>query len=169
VRAELTWIPLDGSVAGRLAIAPRPRGGDWLADEVASFAAQGVACIVSLLTREELEEMELTGLEAACAAAGVTWRWLAIPDRGVPGEADAAALAREVARTVREGRGVVVHCRQGIGRSSVIAALAMATLGVPAGEALDRIARARGRPVPDTEEQRRWVGRAAARMGDPEK
>jgi protein-tyrosine phosphatase len=51
----------------------------------------------------------------------------------------------------------VIHCRAGIGRSSMIAACTMICADVSAADALSRIEAARGVRVPDTEEQRDWV------------
>jgi len=89
---------------------------------------------------------------------------LAIPDRGVP--QTVSLLDRLLSRLVSEldsGRSIVIHCRQGIGRASLIAALAMITLGEDTDRAFSRIEQARGRPVPDTEEQREWVRQFARR------
>jgi protein-tyrosine phosphatase len=57
---------------------------------------------------------------------------------------------------------VLVHCRQGIGRAALIAASVLAENGESPDAAFARIQQARGRPVPDTEEQRNWVRRFAA-------
>ena len=43
----------------KLAIMPRPRAGDWLEDEIASFKNLGYEVIVSLLTKEEEKELDL--------------------------------------------------------------------------------------------------------------
>jgi len=51
MRAEIYWI--DGTWPGRLAIMPRPRGGDWLEDELRDCRRQGVVTLVSLLTEEQ--------------------------------------------------------------------------------------------------------------------
>ncbi|MGJ5045889.1 protein-tyrosine phosphatase family protein [Bradyrhizobium oligotrophicum] len=80
-----------------------------------------------------------------------------IPDRGLPETRSAAQLAGDLAARLTDGARVLVHCRAGIGRSSVIAACVMIRLGVDAAEALERIAAARGVGVPDTEAQRIWV------------
>jgi protein-tyrosine phosphatase len=55
------------------------------------------------------------------------------------------------------GSSVVIHCRMGIVRSSLIAASAPVLLGVHPDEAFARLSAARGLAVPDTEEQRSWV------------
>ena len=54
MRTELFWI--DGPWPGRLAIMPRPRGGDWLEEEIQSWRRSGVDLVVSLLTLEERNE-----------------------------------------------------------------------------------------------------------------
>jgi hypothetical protein len=57
MRPDLFWIPTPW--LGRLAIAARPRGGEWLYDELSSLHAAGVDVIVSLLTEEETIELGL--------------------------------------------------------------------------------------------------------------
>ena len=48
---ELHWV--DGPWPGRLAIAARPRGGDWLEDEMAHWHHSGVDTVLSLLSPDE--------------------------------------------------------------------------------------------------------------------
>ena len=50
--AQLYWI--DAPTGRRLAILARPRGGDWLEDEVRSWRGQGIDVVVSLLTPAEI-------------------------------------------------------------------------------------------------------------------
>jgi hypothetical protein len=49
---NLYWV--DGPWPGKLALAARPRGGDWLGDEVVSWKRNGVDAVLSLLTPEEV-------------------------------------------------------------------------------------------------------------------
>jgi hypothetical protein len=58
---------------------------------------------------------------------------------------------------------VAVHCRQGVGRPALPAACILAALGAQPADAFDRIARARGCPVPDPVEQRDRAEKFAAR------
>ena len=53
----LYWI--EGPWAGRIAISARPRGGDWLEDEVKGWKALGVRVDASLLTPDEIAELDL--------------------------------------------------------------------------------------------------------------
>lgn len=167
MQTEIYWVrKLDKNVYDpvRLAVLPRPRGGDWLEGEVRALRAAGVDVLASLLTANETEVQELTEEANYCAAAGIEFVRFPIVDRGVPeSTSDFLGLVRRLTWYVEGGKAVAIHCRQGIGRSAVVAACVLAVLGERPDVALDRIAAARGRPVPDTDEQREWVLRFAER------
>lgn len=40
-------------------MAPRPRGGDWLGDEIAHWQRAGIGTVFSLLTTEEERDLDL--------------------------------------------------------------------------------------------------------------
>jgi len=157
-----TLYRITGPWLGCLAIVPRPRGGDWLEDEVKSQRSEGVDVLVSTLTGEEAAEWEL-GREAEwCRENGIDFISLPIEDRGVPSSAaTVAAVLRPLERRLAEGKSVAVHCRQGIGRSALVSACLLALGGVGVEEAFRRIAVARGCPVPETAGQREWAERFA--------
>ena len=141
---------------------PRPRGGDWLEDEIRSLKLSDVDVIVSLLEKEEIAELEIAEEQALCEANGISFLSFPIPDRNVPpSKRDALDFARSLSSHLREGKSVVIHCRQGVGRSALIVACVMALGGISVDEAFERIEKARGCPVPDTPEQRAWVAQFA--------
>ena len=150
------WIA--GPWTGRLAIVPRPRGGDWLEEEVRSWREAGLDVVVSLLTQNENTEFELNQEEFLCRAQGIQFYAYPIPDRGVPASQKATTdLVRKLETALEAGKSVAVHCRQGIGRSSLIAALLLVSAGIDPEAALAQIHQARGCTVPDTTEQRNWI------------
>ena len=150
------WI--DPLTPGRLAIMARPRAGDWLEDEIAGWKAQGVDVVVSLLEMEEVTELGLRREAELCRATGIEFVSFPIPDRGVPASRrETAKLAKSIAAKIAAGRAIAIHCRAGIGRSSIVAACALVCAGIDADTAFVLIARARGVSVPDTDEQRNWV------------
>jgi protein-tyrosine phosphatase len=152
------WIETSSKL--KLAIAPRPRGGDWLRTDIEQLKREGVDILISLLTPEEAVELGLVHEEAACAAAGIRFYRFPIPDRGVPESVlDFLAFARSIHSEASSGRAVADHCRACIGRSSVLLATLMRMEGFSAEEAFELISRARGMQVPDTEEQAAWVAR----------
>jgi protein-tyrosine phosphatase len=155
---KATIYPVESALPNRLAIIARPRGGDWLCDEIAAFAGEGVEVVVSMLTSEEMEELGLNDEREKCEAAAITFVNIPIPDRAVPSERDSFLDdVDRVADLVRQGHSVGVHCRASIGRSSMFAAALLVRLGWTADRAFTAIESARGCPVPDTPEQRRWV------------
>jgi protein-tyrosine phosphatase len=160
MRTELYWI--EGPWRGRLAIMPRPRGGDWLEDEIASWRRMGIGVIVSALTEEETGELDLTREKELSQKAGIDFIAFPVTDRGVPTSAKATLeLARRLEQGLARGEKVAIHCRQGVGRAALLAACVLAASGIDPESAFNRIAVARGCPVPDTSEQRQWVVRFA--------
>lgn len=153
---KLYWI--DSPWKGKLAISARPRGGDWLEDEVKGWRLAGIDGVVSLLTSEELGELGLTEESRLCQAASIRFFSLPIPDRGVPSaQAPVATVLRNVQEMLENGRNVAIHCRQSIGRAGMISAALLTAKGVSPSEALHRASAARGLDVPETEEQKSWV------------
>jgi protein-tyrosine phosphatase len=161
MQPKLYWISTPAS--GRLATMARPRGGDWLADELAALRSLGVDALISLLTDAELAELDLQAEPRLAVAAGLEFIRFPIPDFAVPPlKIPTVQFIGQLAQLVRAGQIVAIHCRQGIGRSSLIAASLLTQLGVEPPAAWATIMAARGRPVPDTEEQRQWVVRFTA-------
>jgi protein-tyrosine phosphatase len=156
VTAGPYWI--ETGQTGRLAILPRPRGGDWLADEARAWARAGIVIVVSLLEPDEAADLGLVDEASAADAAGINFLGLPTPDRGQPeSRAAVGRLAATLADAIVSGKRVGIHCRQGVGRSAVLAAAVLIALGVDPETALARISAARGLPVPETPEQRQWV------------
>jgi protein-tyrosine phosphatase len=142
----------------RIAIVSRPRGGDWLCDEVAALSREGIDVLVSMLTPEEAEELGLHRESDECGAASITFVNIPVPDRSVPSDKDDFLRhVDRVAQLARQGRSVGVHCRASIGRSSVLAVSVLVRLGWNVNEAFTAVESARGCSVPDTPEQRKWV------------
>jgi protein-tyrosine phosphatase len=160
MRANLYCI--EGPWRGRLAILPRPRGGDWLEDEIRSWRAAGVNVVASTLESDEIDEFDIRQEDQLCERNGIHFVGLPIPDRGVPASARAAEnVLRRLESQLADGKMVAVHCRQGVGRSALVAASLLALAGVDVETAFNRVRAARGCPVPDTAEQREWVAKFA--------
>lgn len=156
MKPQLYWI--DGGSPGRLALLPRPRGGEWLEDEVRAWKNEKIDIVLSLLTEEEMEELGLEREAALCAADGLEYISFPIDDHGVPDSTlKMRQLATKMAANLAEGKSLAIHCRAAIGRSAVVAATILSFGGMDVGTAFQKIAAARGCPVPDTDEQRQWV------------
>ena len=163
---KATIYPIKGAAPNRIAIVARPRGGDWLGDEIRALASEGIDVLVSMLAEEESTELGLERESDDCGAAAITFMKLPVPDRSVPPDTEVFLHAVErLAQLAREGKYIGVHCRASIGRSSVLAVSVLVRLGWGANEAFDAVESARGCPIPDTAEQRQWVIQNVPAMG----
>src|SRR6266705_948501 len=112
------------------AVSPRPRGGDWLKDEMKHWRRDGVNAVASLLMPDEVKEFDL-GLECKyCETVGISFYALQIIDHNVP---SSIKTAREfIGRLTAElsaSKNVLVHCRQGIGHAGLIAVAVLMSKG----------------------------------------
>jgi protein-tyrosine phosphatase len=159
--SDIFWI--DGEPPPGLAIVLRPRGGDWLEDELHRLKRGGIETLVSLLEDEEASELGLVEEGTLARKSGLSYLSHPIPDRHVP--PDTAAFRHFVtglAERLRRGRRIGVHCRGSIGRATITAASALIHLGWMPETALTAIETARGCTIPDTPEQRDWILRYKA-------
>lgn len=149
-----------------LATMARPRGGDWLWDDLVSLKTRGVELLVCLMDKDELYELELQEEAENCKKIGIEFIHFPIPDFGLPSDNIAVErLILQLKRAIEDNRKVVIHCRMGIGRSSMIAATTLVASGKFTTEMVfEAITKARGLRVPDTQQQIEWVRRFEERL-----
>lgn len=147
----------------KLAIVSRPRGGDWLEDDLAALKRDGINVLVSLLTDPEAKELGLSTERKIAEALELRFISYPIPDRATPSApVSFRRLVLEAVIAIQSGKRVEVHCRGCIGRATVTTAAVLVELGWSAEDALALIEESRGCPVPDTLKQRDWIQRYAS-------
>ena len=156
---DVFWIAENASSSGaRLAIVMRPRGGEWLHDELLRIRNAGVQTVTSMLEHWEADALGLTDEPKLAEQIGLNFISFPIPDRSTPANnLDFHRFISQLAARVRDGEAVAVHCRGCIGRSTIAIACTLIHLGWNAEAALREIEDARGCLVPDTEQQREWI------------
>lgn len=160
MRNELYWVA--GPWLGKLALAARPRGGDWLPDELANWKRAGVDTVLSLLTPEEQRDLDLLKEAGESHRQGLAFSSFPIPDRQVPkSEAKFNGAVRHASEILSDGQNLLIHCRQGVGRTGLFAACLLIRTGMSPSAAVDLVSAARGLAVPETSEQRDWIERYA--------
>ena len=58
----------------KLAIMARPRGGEWLEEEVSGWKRLGIGTVASLLHEYEENELSISDEASLCAAHGIEFR-----------------------------------------------------------------------------------------------
>lgn len=148
---------------------PHAMSGPWARDLDADLEAirdWGAIALVSLIEDQEFGLLEVPGLGLRARASGLEWHHLPIRDMSIPDwrfDAGWQVSGPRLATALKEGRRVVVHCRGGLGRSGMVAALLLIEQGVAPGDAIGRVRAARPGAI-ETGEQERFV--LAARDSD---
>jgi hypothetical protein len=84
----------------RVAIAARPRGGDWLEDDIQRFSTEGIGVLVSMSTPEESAELGLSDEGKFCDQCRISFFNLPIADRSVPNEFEIDTPLRHTGQAV---------------------------------------------------------------------
>ena len=159
---DIFWI--KGNPPAPLAIVLRPRGDEWLEDELLGMRRGGIQTLVSLLEEDEAVLLGLADEAPIAEHVGLKFLSYPIPDTEIPTNITAfQTFAAGLANRLRAGEQIGVHCRGSIGRATVTAACTLIHLGWSPHAALAAIQAARGCMVPDTQEQEDWILRYKAR------
>ena len=155
--------PINGSWRGKLFLSSRPRGGDWLEDEVSGWRRYGIDTVVSLLTDDEEQELGLGHEASEARKHDLAFVSYPIPDRGVPSNTSTLSdLLETIQRDLGHGKNVLVHCRQGIGRTGLVAASLLVREGMEPASAIQNVSKVRGVQIPETPEQENCIYGVAA-------
>src|SRR5262245_44776441 len=143
MRTEVFWV--TECPIGRLGLLARPRGGDWLKDEIEEWTKAGINRVVSLLEESEIIDLALEQEGELCQSLGLDFDRLPIPDRGTAiDRSKFSELVESVVRSIRGGEGVGIHCRMGIGRTSLVAVAALVGIGLHLNTAWSAVERTQG-------------------------
>jgi ADP-ribosylglycohydrolase/protein-tyrosine phosphatase len=141
---------------------PSSLGEEWrrdLAADVLRLKLWKTDIVVSLTETAEMERLGVEGMGEALREAGILWLHLPIPDTQAPGRDwhdDWRRIAPVLHQRLEAGGRVVIHCKAGLERTAVVAALLQCERGESLASALKVIAKARSgaRPLPH---QRGWL------------
>lgn len=147
-------------VPGRLGVTICPGRRDRgrvLRDDVASIQRWGASLLVTFVTDDELAWAGVADLVHELERAGVQALRLPIPDQRVPTTAEARHVVDAVRAALERGRGVVLACMGGLGRSGMLAATTLVDLGINPDFAIRLVRDARGPRAVETSVQEAFV------------
>jgi protein-tyrosine phosphatase len=132
---------------------------------MAAWRGAGIDTVLSLLTPEEEQELDLKREARDVKAQGmkfvslpIPFVSLPIPDREVPNsESEVSAMWERLDADLSAGKNVVLRCRQGVGRTGLVGACLLVAKGLTPDNAVKTLSSARGIAIPETAEQRRWI------------
>lgn len=147
-----------------LALSPCPLGGADLRGELERITADGFGHVLSLLEPDEAAELGLADEAAMCQSIGIRFHHLPVRDGSIPGFAVYVAFMDALADALQDQRGLVVHCRHGIGRTSLVVIGLLLRKGWTYTDAADLASEVRGAMLPATAPQRRLLIAYAAQL-----
>ncbi len=150
---------LELEAGGRIGVCPLPGRYNSLEVDLATLVHWEPAAVLSMTERDEMDEFGSWSLGALLAERGVKWMHLPIRDYNGPSGETAAhwsTYSQELHGMLDAGKGVIVHCRGGVGRSGMIAVRLMVERGIDPDQALQRMRAERPGAV-ETEAQRIWA------------
>ena len=136
--------------------------GAWHRDlglDLATISDWGATAVLTLIETHEMAALQVEGISAVVARQHMDWVHAPIPDVSTPDAAFEAAwgeIGEGLRDRLRAGFDIVVHCKGGLGRAGMIAARLMVELGVPLGQAIAEVRRARPGAI-ETAAQERHV------------
>jgi len=141
---------------------PHAMSGPWARDldaDLEAIRGWGASALVTLIEDHEFELLKVPDLGQRARALELEWHHLPIRDVSIPDwrfDAGWQTAGPRLASMLQDGRRVVVHCRGGLGRSGMVAALLLIEQGVTPGDAIRRVRAARPGAI-ETREQERHV------------
>jgi protein-tyrosine phosphatase len=137
-------------------------GGAWERDlqlDLARILDWGAGAVVTILEEHEFAMLGVPDLPAALQQSALTWIHLLIRDSDVPDERFHQAwpeARQQILDVLTGGKGVVIHCRGGLGRTGTIAAQLLVEQGTSPSEAIKQVRAARPGTI-ETWEQEQYV------------
>jgi predicted protein tyrosine phosphatase len=137
-------VDLPTEVPGRLLLHSMPGRYEAIESVWHQVRNEAVRAIVCLAEKDEIHRKSFEyaqALEAGTVPCEVLH--FEIPDRGAPENRDAFwALSGDIARRLRSGESLLIHCAGGVGRTATLAISVLLALGEPASEARNLVSRA---------------------------
>ena len=142
-----------------LGIMSRPLGGDDLLEEINYWKKLKIDTIISFLTDEETEELDLEYERMDCRREGFEFIKFPIEEHQVPDSyLKTKELTKDIIDKIYENKKILMHSRGGIGRVSIISAIIFSTLyETSIKQSFENISIIRGLRVPNTDEQITWA------------
>lgn len=136
--------------------------GIWERDleaDMESIRAWGTTCLVTLMEDHEFDQLGVRQLPFKAQELGLTWFHIPIRDVSIPDfrfHERWSGIGLRLMKVLFEGGRVVVHCRGGLGRSGIVAALLLIEAGMNSRSAVDMVREARPGAI-ETVQQEAYV------------
>ena len=145
-------------IDSKLWIMPAPTFDGNLISTLEGIRKLDISHLASLIEPHEIPITNLHELGLMCGQKSIELHELPMPDRQPPNSLiPVFNLSAFLLSKLQSGQSVGIHCKSGIGRSGIVAAVIMGQLGYSYSEVIKRIALGRHQPAPNTPIQLDWL------------
>ena len=153
---KIYWV--DQLQKGKIGMSTRPRGGEWLEIDIQKLVLASTDILVSLLNHSEIKELKLETEKTISHQLGIEYINYEIEDRHVPESLITfKKLIFYLHGQLLKGKTIVIHCKMGIGRTSIVSASLLSIYSSFYNDVFTLLSNVIGLTVPDIEEQKQWT------------
>lgn len=119
---------------------------DRLLHDLTTIRKWGAVAVVTLLDGLELRILGVSDLSNTAEWLNLLWFHLPVDNKGIPRENFEllwSSAGPQLRQLLREGKKIIIHCKEGIGRSAIIAVRLLIELGTPAEQAIRMVQKVR--------------------------
>lgn len=160
--AEVLLEPGQGSLGLTLCPGKKDAPRNWcrdLSEDLRAIRAWNATTVVTLIEDHEFQMLGIEALGPEVRALGMDWVHLPIVDVSIPDqrfEASWALVGPKLHARLDAGERVLIHCRGGLGRTGLVAALILVERGCDPEFAIRRVRAVRPHAI-ETRAQERYI------------
>ena len=130
---------------------------EQLEQELLSYQTEGIKLVVSLLEEMEIDSCGCTNEDKICIAKNIEYLIFPIRDMSIPSLKSLINFIELLYAKTYLADKIYIHCRHGIGRSSLVVASLLVRSGMELKGALLLMEQKRGLKVPETLSQKKLL------------
>ena len=129
----ISWIPVPGQDNQSFGVSNCPGKHQnsllkklSLKNDLSSIWDQGINCIVSLITKDELKKLDINDFDRTITEYGFEHYSVEIQDLGIPSTNQLGTfkiLTKNIIVAIKTEKKVLIHCNAGLGRSGLFAGI----------------------------------------------
>ncbi|MBJ6799725.1 ADP-ribosylglycohydrolase family protein [Geomonas propionica] len=130
-----------------------------LEKDLSTIISWGATALVTLVEDHEFGELQVPEFKEFIAASGLEWFHIPIVDGSIPDHRFHSAMQEchcRILELLCEGARIVIHCRGGLGRTGLFAAMLLIDFGIEPEKAIAQVRAARPGAI-ETSAQERYV------------
>lgn len=157
---RIDWLHFDKPIDGKVGLTILPGRKDFSRDlwaDVEEIKRQGVSKIVNLISHDEYNYFGVNKLDEAYTKADFDVLHLPILDQMTPSLKEAHHCIDTISKWVKAGEKVMIHCAGGLGRSGLIAACYLKSIGYDSNTAIDIVRTSRSPRAIESKQQEEFV------------